>query len=191
MGSGRGKKYEYIPDYTAQNAYAEQARKEWSRYTDKYLPIAQNLIGEIGDHPEELDAAVNTSNQRQDQAATGAFDTLGMYGTQLSPIQREAMLTKLNASKALGAVTARTEQRRSINDRNEALRAALVGEGMGIRGLSTSALGAAAQAEQERNASGYQIAASKTARSQAKAQGTLGLIGQGVGAGLTAAALFS
>ena len=189
MGSGRGKKYEYIPDYTAQNAYAEQARKEWSRYTDKYLPIAQNLIGEIGAHPEELDAAVNTSNMKQDQAGQDVMDTLGMYGVQLNPMQREAMLTKLNASKALGAVTARTEQRRSINDRNEALRAALVGEGMGIRGLSTSALGAAAQAEQERNASGYQIAASKTARSQAKAQGTMQLIGQGIGTAAMVAAM--
>lgn len=181
MSSTRGKKYEYIPDYTAQTAYAEQMRKDWSRYTGKYMPIVTGLVNDLGAHPEELDAAVSTSNIRQGRAAQDVTETLGMYGTQLSPIQREALLSKLNASKTLGAVKARTLQRRTIDDRNDALRTALVGEGSGVRGLANQAIGEAATAEQERNAAGYQIAAAKTARSQAKAQGTMGLIGQGIG----------
>lgn len=189
MGSTRGKKYEYIPDYTAQNAYAEQMRKDWSRYTGKYMPIVSGLTKELGSHPEELDAAVNTSNTRQDRAAQDVFETLGMYGTQLSPIQREAMLSKLKASRTLEAVKARTLQRRTVDDRNDALRTALVGEGSGVRGLANQSLNAAAIAEQERNATGYGIAAAKTARSQAKAQGTMQLIGQGIGTAAMVAAM--
>ncbi len=189
MGSTRGKKYEYIPDYTAQNAYAEQMRKDWSRYTDKYMPIVTGLVNDLGAHPEELDAAVNTSNMKQDQAGQDVMDTLGMYGVQLNPMQREAMLTKLNANKSLAAIKARTTQRRTVNDRNEELREALVGEGAGVKGMSNQSLNAAAIAEQERNATGYGIAAAKTARSQAKAQGTMQLIGQGIGTAAMVAAM--
>ena len=181
MGSGKGKRYTYTPDYTAQNTFAQQVRKQWDRYEAKYMPIVSGLIGELGSHPEEIDAAVNTSNVRQDRASQDVFETLGMYGTQLSPIQREAMLSKLKASKSLEAVKARTLQRRTIDDRNDALRTALVGEGSGVRGLANQAIGEAATAEQERNAAGYQIAAQKTARSQAKAQATMQMIGQGLG----------
>lgn len=189
MSSTRGKKYEYIPDYTAQNTYAEQVRKQWDRYATKYMPIVSGLTKELGSHPEELDAAVNTSNTRQDRAAQDVFETLGMYGTQLSPIQREAMLSKLNANKSLAAIKARTTQRRTVNDRNEELREALVGEGAGVKGMSNQSLNAAAIAEQERNATGYGIAAAKTARSQAKAQGTMQLIGQGIGTAAMVAAM--
>jgi hypothetical protein len=189
MSSTRGKKYEYIPDYTAQNAYAEQMRKDWSRYTGKYMPIVTGLVNDLGAHPEELDAAVNTSNMKQDQAGQDVMDTLGMYGVQLNPMQREAMLTKLNANKSLAAIKARTTQRRTVNDRNEELREALVGEGAGVKGMSNQSLNAAAIAEQERNATGYGIAAAKTARSQAKAQGTMQLIGQGIGTAAMVAAM--
>ncbi|HNR51816.1 MAG TPA: hypothetical protein PKI80_09555 [Deltaproteobacteria bacterium] len=189
MGSGKGKTYTYNPDYTAQNAYAEQMRKAWARYTDKYLPVVSKLVEEVGPHPEELDAAVRTSDLKFDQAAKDTMNTLGMYGVQLSPIQREALLTKLNADKTLGAVRSRTLQRRIIGDRNTELRRALVGEGAGVRDLSTQALMEAARAEQERNATGYSIAAAKTARSQAKAQGRMQLIGQGIGTAATVAAL--
>lgn len=189
MGSG-GKTYTYNADYTAQNASAERAKTLWSRYEEQYLPILTELTSELGSHPEELDAAVERSNQKFDQSAQGVYDTLAMYGTQLNPIQRQALTSKLNAAKTLGAATARTKQRRTINDRNEELQEALVGEGADIRGLSNEALDTAANLEQERNTTGYGIAAAKTARSSAKAQATAGTIGNVVGTGLTAAALF-
>lgn len=183
MGSPSGHSYYYIADNTAQKAAAEQAQKLWSRYNEKYLPVVHGLIGELGDHPEELDAAVTRSNQKSDQSAEGLMNTMALYGMQLNPIQRQALMTKLNANKTLDAITARTNQRREINDRNDALTQSLVGEGAGIRGLSSDAVNSAASLEEQRNSTGYGLAGARTQRSQSAAQNK---VNTAVGAGTTA-----
>jgi hypothetical protein len=179
----RGKKYKYIPDYTANNAMAGRARDLWSRYQSAYLPVTEELVGKVGEHPEEIERAGITAGDYADRATADAARTIAQYGIQLSPLQRPALMTKLSSNKALGQVMARGGQREIIDDRNEWLTENLINAGVGIRNASNTALGSAQSLEDQRNQTGYGIAGAKTAQSQAKVAGWQQLAGQAIGTG--------
>lgn len=190
MGSG-GHKYKYIPDYTANNAAAEQARLEWARYQDAYAPLSRKLAGELD--PEvgraDINEAQTTAGDMQENANQAMIRKMSEYGMQLSPLQRQALAAKFAANKNLSGVAAANMERRAVKDRTDLIREGLVNEGAGIRSMSNNALNSAASLEQERNAAGYGIAAAKTARSQSRVQAAMGLAGQTAGTAATVAIL--
>jgi hypothetical protein len=187
MGSGSGKTYKYIPDYTSSNALAERYKLEWQDYKDKYLPVVTSLPGEIGPHHEEIAAAGVTAQTKSDQSAQEITRNLLRYGVQLNPIQREAVVSQIKNSAVMNRAIATNLARRGINERNEALTENLVDLGSQVKGMSNSALEGAAELEAQRNQQGYQIAAAKTAKSQANYAGKMGLVQAGLGAATMAA----
>lgn len=177
---GGGHTYTYTPDYTIQNAAGERGRQLWSRYRDAYLGKLEELAGEIGAHPEEINRAQTVAENAADRSGAGLNQTLAMYGSQLNPMQVKAMESKLKANKSLSGIAARNNQRETINDRNEALTEEFIQEGSAIRNMSSSALTNAAALESARNQLGYSTAANKTAASQASANGLWSAVGTGV-----------
>jgi hypothetical protein len=190
MGSWLGgHKYKYVPDNTANNAAAERARLEWSRYQSAYAPLAQQMTGELAAGGQgDITQAQGTAEGLQTNANEAMTRKISQYGLQLSPMQREALASKFAANKSLGGVTAANTERRAVDDRNDIVREGLVGLGTGIRNMADTSMSSAANLEQQRNATGYQIAQNKTAASQGRVQQAIGLGGQAIGTG---AAIFA
>ena len=191
MSSGGGHTYTYTPDTTSSDAVAAAAKAKWATYQEKYLPIIQKLSGEIGTHQDEINQAGATSDIAQDNTSEAMDRKIQQYGTQLSPLQQSAMVSKATSNKALAGVTAKNTERRGIAARNEYLTGELTNLGTNLENSSTTALNNAAGLEATRNATGYSTAANKTANSYANASNRWGLAGSAVGTGLTAAAIFS
>ncbi|QOJ19475.1 MAG: hypothetical protein HRU77_01445 [Gammaproteobacteria bacterium] len=132
----------------AANLEAQIAKEQWDMYKNIYSPAEQQLVNQVQnyDTPEAYERAASTASGTVAQQFGKMYDRLGRVpGLDPSSPAATAALADLNLGQGLADVAAQNDARQNVRDTAFQRRAAVVGIGRGIPGLSIAGSGDASR----------------------------------------------
>jgi len=148
MGSIFGGKKSEKAAARAANLEAQISREQWDMYKDIYAPVERNLVDQAKNFntPENFARAASTASATVAQQFGKMYDRIGRTpGLDPSSPAYTAAAANLNLGQGLADVGAQNAARQDIRDTAFQRKAAVVGIGREIPGLSISGSGDASR----------------------------------------------
>lgn len=148
MGSLFGGKKSEKAAARAANLEAQIAREQWDLYKEIYSPVERDLVQQAQnyDTPENYSRAASTASATVAQQFGKMYDRIGRTpGLDPSSPAYTAAAASLNLGQGLADVGAQNAARQDVRDTAFQRKAAVVGVGRGIPGLSISGSGDASR----------------------------------------------
>ncbi len=165
-------------DTQAQDRLATVAREMWTDYQERYVPIQDELIGEVGSN----EVRQKELRQANENVTSGARHTLSdrkimtsRYATE-TDAQRKVAERKHSLSTASSRVAAQNMVRMNLKDRDTSTRAGLISIGRGVADNAVSGMGSLTSMESNRNSANQRLAAGRYA-SNMNLAGTIAGVG--------------
>lgn len=132
----------------AANLEAQIAREQWDMYKEIYSPVERDLVNQAKnyDTPEQYARAASTASATVAQQFGKMYDRIERTpGLDPSSPAYTAAAANLNLGQGLADVAAQNDARQKVRDTAFQRKAAVVGVGRGIPGLSISGSGDASR----------------------------------------------